>query len=1481
MFTFDVQPQANVLAEKPALIWFCQEGPGYGYCIALWPDRAELRKRAPSGLVSLAHTALPQRIEKSIDLAIQRKRTGLCVALGERFLFRCPDKDFSSKITSVQCVGASLQASLRRIQPLGDIYFTDDFMRTQSGGLWQPASGNWHLCALQIPERSANPFSLFARFANSPPQNPLFTGRTRRYVGIGIRTERKDGLERIIYVFENTPAWTAGLRLGDVITAVDGVPIAKIPEEELPLRVMGNPGTPVRLTVRRLLDGVEKEMEFVARRQQIDLDRIEDLYPLSSAPLSDSAFIFAGYPFWSQYRMAVSAKPLGEGEFGLVFYRRDDQNYCLFKWASDGPLTLLKVVAGKEQILAQREGGFAPGQYYRMEVAVHDTRITARIDGVPVLVAEDKEALWGQVGLYAARSRGVYFDDVLVASVDRDLDLQAKPLGPLFENDTYMKEWAGTEADWLEVDFPADVPWRWNKFAFPGEARIEVKRFFGERLMLTLNAARQAAADGYVLDLKRSEARGSLSRNGVLLQHIERISPYFSSVAFGLNKGQLIVNVDSREVLRRDEPHPLHGDRVGIGGDIGGLDLSSVTVASTNVMDETFTYAPVNWQIAGGLWGVMNRWVCDPRWSWFGGRSKGIAAIWSKWAFYGDVTVDAFIAMEMPSYWKSPHENAADFGVTICGDGHNLSSGYTLLLGAHHNTRTLLYRRDRIVAQTSSPLFLFPLREQGEEEGLELHRGWLHVTLQKRGSRIIFFLGGMVGLEFNDPEPLDGGRVAFWTVNNGLLIARARIAYARPHPPNLLLKEYTEFSDPLVTNAGRDGEITAAVSKPAPDAPYTVTNLHSGGHFALYLRQHRVNLSTTPLLKLEYKMPSSAKVDLYFDYEGDRHRLLLQPASKRVSDDTVAVTVGSLPQARSADEWHCAEFPLLDAMKSLYPYKTSFVIENVALANYDNTGYLLAGFGGNRKGTSYQLRRLEFCAPPKEPHSVAVSAVEFPFQSPQNHSRIIWHLTSARTIDFSKLAASVNERRFDSTHPAWRCRPLERIVEVDLPTAGFTLKDGDVLRVALLQADRPLHLTEWRFRLSDDRYPPQNIRIAFGRPNFLDYDFERDIGDCYPVGAQHKTMPGPMGGWLRRQIRSRGAYEDFCLRVQNKRMGHDFGLGFLKRACDVGRYPILSFDYRLPHGLSVDISYLLLKADLAGNAQRQALQWATQSFRQDLRAYTSYPTVAVLSKPKQDGEWHHADINIFKKLKEYDPTRTEYIIRDLHIADDVCGYLGNYEGVSFWVDNIKLRPLLNANTLRPKWTASDISGISDYRCAFNPDPNHVPTSKTTPQDIAALRDGPTYFHLSLCDGAGNWSPPVHELVYLDVTPPEVAYFAPVPELEGTFDIRFIELVGLDPTSLLLKVGTREYRVDGKHMWYDQVRQILTFRALDDLSGLVKQASHSANGTPEVSVTLLRACDFADNQARTPQSWVWQPQLRQLPQVPPLPELILPPPPIPK
>jgi carboxyl-terminal processing protease len=96
--------------------------------------------------------------------------------------------------------------------------------------------------------------SLRSRFSHyfTPAENRLFReSASGQFSGVGMTViERPRGL-LVAGVFEDSPAQGAGIRAGDLITAVNGKSIAGKPSDVSTALIKGKPGTYVRLTVRR------------------------------------------------------------------------------------------------------------------------------------------------------------------------------------------------------------------------------------------------------------------------------------------------------------------------------------------------------------------------------------------------------------------------------------------------------------------------------------------------------------------------------------------------------------------------------------------------------------------------------------------------------------------------------------------------------------------------------------------------------------------------------------------------------------------------------------------------------------------------------------------------------------------------------------------------------------------------------------------------------------------------------------------------------------------------------------------------------------------------------------------------------------------------------------------------------------------------------------------------------------------------------
>jgi hypothetical protein len=208
-------------------------------------------------------------------------------------------------------------------------------------------------------------------------------------------------------------------------------------------------------------------------------------------------------------------------------------------------------------------------------------------------------------------------------------------------------------------------------------------------------------------------------------------------------------------------------------------DFNDVQLESKQVYDYTFTSAPSDWHVQSGVWEMTNRWSCSPGWSWFGGRSEEVASIWNKRKFSGDVSIQFYFAFKMgmdgqKSVWA---ERPADVALSFYGDGKNLGSGYSLIIGADNNTHSVLMKQGKIIADSLAPEAILPSFIDGRVNQNNLHRAWWYAKINKVGNRVECWLDNKLLFTYDDPKPLDAGQVALWTYNNGLMLSRVTIFY--------------------------------------------------------------------------------------------------------------------------------------------------------------------------------------------------------------------------------------------------------------------------------------------------------------------------------------------------------------------------------------------------------------------------------------------------------------------------------------------------------------------------------------------------------------------------------------------------------------------------------------------------------------------------------------------------------------------------------
>jgi len=131
------------------------------------------------------------------------------------------------------------------------------------------------------------------------------------------------------------------------------------------------------------------------------------------------AISVVGEWFWDNYAASVACQPHGAGEVGLIAAYASPGDYYRLSWSAagadgGGAIRLLRHREGAAKELAAASGGFRPGQWYALTLALDHGRLRAFVDGSPVLEAWDDTLAGGKVGLYWLGLEGATFDDLRV-----------------------------------------------------------------------------------------------------------------------------------------------------------------------------------------------------------------------------------------------------------------------------------------------------------------------------------------------------------------------------------------------------------------------------------------------------------------------------------------------------------------------------------------------------------------------------------------------------------------------------------------------------------------------------------------------------------------------------------------------------------------------------------------------------------------------------------------------------------------------------------------------------------------------------------------------------------------------------------------------------------------------------------------------------------------------------------------------------------
>ncbi|MBL8420312.1 MAG: S41 family peptidase, partial [Dechloromonas sp.] len=101
----------------------------------------------------------------------------------------------------------------------------------------------------------------------------LQVGTQGEFGGLGIEVGMEDGLVKVVSPIEDTPAYRAGVKSGDLIFKLDDAPVKGLTLNEAVKKMRGKPKTPIRISILR--KGETKPIELTLIREVIKVQSVK------------------------------------------------------------------------------------------------------------------------------------------------------------------------------------------------------------------------------------------------------------------------------------------------------------------------------------------------------------------------------------------------------------------------------------------------------------------------------------------------------------------------------------------------------------------------------------------------------------------------------------------------------------------------------------------------------------------------------------------------------------------------------------------------------------------------------------------------------------------------------------------------------------------------------------------------------------------------------------------------------------------------------------------------------------------------------------------------------------------------------------------------------------------------------------------------------------------------------------------------------